>query len=454
VRYLSVAAILLVMACLLAMPNAPTLLITSVAMCLAIAASRQLRLSDGAEYLLGTAALVTGACYVLQALVESPRGLPLVNEASLRHLLLSAALIAAGWSLQRRERIALGPIFLMSGATWLIASLARELIRIDYVYLTQVSYLAALAATAIHVGIVRAPSRISLALFGVTLLATGAWSSSDFSASYLIPLMLAGQVLYSLLALRSDEPAGTVARSMLPVLLLPWASAFANGQADTTFALLVGSALVGSLQSQWLVRKNHVWINLSSLIGCAVFGAALLYESLLHIERQPWAIAFELIALIYLLQVARFASLREFPDMWLYEYAAVISVASVSAAMLLRLMGPPGTLTIFDLNQMLLPAVVSLLWAAIGALLSWLSTRKQSRTLWSLGALLLATAAVKLVLFDFGSLGQIGNILATLAAGGVFLLVAWLAPFPPRAKSVAGTSNEDRIGGCDNRLGD
>jgi uncharacterized membrane protein len=103
--------------------------------------------------------------------------------------------------------------------------------------------------------------------------------------------------------------------------------------------------------------------------------------------------------------------------------------------MLLRLMGPPGTLTILALNQMLLPAVVSLLWASIGALLSWLSTRNQSRTLWSLGAFLLVTAALKLILLDFGSLGQIGNILAMLAAGGVFMLVAWLAPFPPRERA-------------------
>jgi hypothetical protein len=50
--------------------------------------------------------------------------------------------------------------------------------------------------------------------------------------------------------------------------------------------------------------------------------------------------------------------------------------------------------------------------------------RKQSRTLWSLGAFLLAAASVKLILFDFGSPGQIGNILATMAVGGVFLLVA------------------------------
>lgn len=431
VRYLSIAAIFLVMSCLLAMPNAPTLLIATIAMCLAVAAGRQLRLSESAEYLLGIVALVMGACYVLQGLFESTHGLPLLNGLFLRNLLLGAALSAAGWSLERRERIAPGPIFLVAGGSWLVLSLTRELLRIDHVYLAQISYLVTIAATAIYIAL-RLPNRMALTLVGVALLATGSWSATDFSPTYLIPLMLAGQILYSLLARQCDEPDGAVARSLLPLLLLPWAIAF-NRNMDAICALLVASALFGSLQSQWLVRKAHVSLNFLSLIGFVIIGGLSLYESLLHIERQAWAVAFELLALVYVLQVSRLVARCEFPDVWMYEYATVISVASVGAAMLLRLMGPPGTLTIFDLNQMLLPAAVSLLWAALGALLSWLSIRKQSRTVWSLGAFLLAAAAVKLILFDFGSLGQLGNILATMAVGGVFLLVAWIAPFPPRA---------------------
>lgn len=430
VRYLSIAAIFLVMSCLLEMPGAPTLLIASIAMCLAVTASRQLKLSQSAEYLVGAVALVIGACYVLQGLFESARGLPLLNGPFLQHLLLAIALITAGWSVERRHRIALGPIFLVAGATWLILCVGRELLRIDFVYLAQISYLTTIVAAAVY-SAVRSPSRLALTLFGLALLATGSWSASNFSPAYLIPLMLAGQIVYSLLVRRCDELDRTVARALLPVLLIPWATAF-SGNLDAIFSLLVLSALFGSLQSRWGSRTAHVSLNMVSLLGFAIFGALMLYESLLHIERQPWAVAFELIALAYMLQVARLASLRGFPDVWMYEYAAVISVASVSAAMLLRLMGPPGTLTIFDLNRMFLPAVVSLLWAGVGALLSWLSTRKRSRTLWSLGAVLLAAAAVKLILFDFGSLGQIGNILATIAVGGVFLLVSWFAPFPPR----------------------
>lgn len=445
VRYLTVAATFLVMAGLLAITDVPVFLIASVAMCLAVAASGQLRLSSNFEFLVSCAALVSGVCYVLQALFEPTSGLALLNAAFLRHVLLGAALVTAGWSLDRRER-ALAPIFLIFATTWLITALARELVRLNFVYLTQIGYLAVITAIAIYAGVAqlrsRPPSRMAVALFGVALLVTGALSSSEFSATFLIPLMLAGQILYSVLALQCDrdpdnEFAGAVARSMLPVLMLPWAVVFnahlAKPHVDAVYTLLVSSALFASLQAQWLVRRARVWPNWLSPVGFVIFGTLVFYECLFHIEREGWAVAFELIALIYVVETARFLSLSESQDARLYEYVAVVAVASVSAAMLLRLLGPPGTLSILALNQMLLPAVVSLLWAAIGALLSWLSTRNQSRTLWSLGAFLLVAAALKLILLDFGSLGQIGNILAMLAAGGVFLLVAWLAPFPPRA---------------------
>jgi hypothetical protein len=455
VRYLAVAATFLVIAGLLAVTDVPIFLIASVAMCLAVAASGQLRLSSNTEFLVSGVAVVSGACYVLQALFESASGPALLNGAFLRHVLLGAAMVAAGWSLNRRER-AMAPIFLMFGTTWLITALVRELARLEFVYLTQISYLAVIVAIAIYGGVAelrsRPPNRMAVALFGVALLVSGALSSSEFSPTFLIPLMLAGQILYSLLALQCDrdpdnESAGAGARSALPVLILPWAIAFnahlAKPHVDVVYTLLVSSALFASLQAQWLLRRARVWPNWLSPVGFVIFGALLLYESLFHIERQGWAVAFELIGLIYVMETARFLSLSESPDARLYEYAAIVAVASVSAAMLLRLMGPPGTLNILDLNRMLLPAVVSLLWAAIGALLSWLSARNRSRTMWSLGAFLLAAAALKLILLDFGSLGQIGNILAMLAAGGVFLLVAWLAPFPPAAATAsdaAGTS--------------
>jgi uncharacterized membrane protein len=442
--YLAVAATLFVMAGLLVVTNVPIFLIASIAMCLIVAVNGQLRLSSNMEFFVSTVALVTAMCNVLHALFEPVSGVALFNGAFLRHVLLGVALLAAGWSLDRRER-ALAPVFLIFGATWATTACARELGRLELEYLLRISYLAVILALAIYAGVTlyrrRSPSRLAMALSGLALLGTGALSSSQFSPDFLIPLMLAGQILYSVLALQCDrdpenESVGAVARSMLPVLMMPWAVAFndhlATSSVDAVYTLLVSSALFASLQAHWLAYRDRVWPNWLAPLGFVIFGTLMLHESLFHIERAGWAVAFELIALVYVLETARFLSLSKSPHARLCEYVAIVALASVSAAMLLRLMGPPGTLTIMALNQMLLPAVVSLLWAAIGALLSWLSVRKQSRTLWSLGAFMLVTSALKLILLDFGSLGQLGNILAMLAVGGVFLLVAWLAPFPPR----------------------
>src|SRR6185503_11071910 len=76
-------------------------------------------------------------------------------------------------------------------------------------------------------------------------------------------------------------------------------------------------------------------------------------------------------------------------------------------------------------------AAISLLWAVSGAVLTFWGHRRKSRPLWVGGATLLVGATVKIVLFDIGSLGELSNILAVIAAGLVFLAVGWVAPLPP-----------------------
>ena len=66
--------------------------------------------------------------------------------------------------------------------------------------------------------------------------------------------------------------------------------------------------------------------------------------------------------------------------------------------------------------------------------------RVGSRAQWTAGATFLVGAAIKFVLVDFGSLGQLANILAVIAAGAMFLLVGWLAPMPPSRDSGNGES--------------
>jgi uncharacterized membrane protein len=445
VRYLAVAVVYVGAAGLLAVPDAPILLVTAVLTCLAVAAIPRWRPGLAGESFLIGMALATTACYLFRALFAPDTGTVLFNVPFAKNLLLGISVLAAGWSLQRRQH-SMGPIFILYAATWLLVTLARELVRLQFEHIAELFHLVTLAGLCI--GLIVSwlrndtPRRPTLWIAAVILLVTETASASDFPEQYLVPLMLSGQILFSLLALACDrtEPgdadAAAIVRSALPVLLLPWAMRLAQfwlaPRGEVALTLLAISTLLASQQAQWFTPRNRAWLDWFSPVGFMLFGIALFNETLFRIERQPWAVAFELITLAYLVQTARHLLINGNRYAVRFAYAATAAIATVSAAMLLRLIGPPGILTIFALNEMLSPALVSLLWALIGGILMWLSTRNRSRMLWSVGAVLMLTAALKFILLDFGSLGQITNILAMIGAGAVFLLVAWLAPFPPK----------------------
>ena len=120
--------------------------------------------------------------------------------------------------------------------------------------------------------------------------------------------------------------------------------------------------------------------------------------------------------------------------------ATLIGGALVLQAQMLRLLAPVNetaqVMSVLDVTTMRLPAVLSLIWALLGAALAYWSGRSGQRSTWTAGTALMAVAAGKLVLLDFGSLGDLGNIFALIAAGGVFMAVAWAVPMPPRAAPV------------------
>lgn len=78
----------------------------------------------------------------------------------------------------------------------------------------------------------------------------------------------------------------------------------------------------------------------------------------------------------------------------------------------------------------------SLSWVTIGSLSCLIATRINSRIVWTIGTLLLLVATIKLMVFDFGSIAQIGNILAMILSGTVLMGLAWLPPIPPKKQYV------------------
>lgn len=283
------------------------------------------------------------------------------------------------------------------------------------------------------------------------LLLSGAWAVPGATPAWVFGLAT-GTALVLLLAfarrLSGDEAvraAFPVEAWALPLALLVWAPAVAQAAAWPV-GNFTSSAVAGGLLLMLGLAQGSGWRHAAFHGG--LLGVAFLFYALLllvaftaHIERGAWPVASELLGLALLAAVAFDLGDRATARLPLLVLAVLLAL--MLQAQVLRLFGPPGRLTMVDIARVGLPAVISLLWASIGAMLAGASQRLASRPLWTAGAALLAVSAVKLIVFDFAALGELENIVALLAAGGVFLLVAWRAPVPPATAAGSGIAPEN-----------
>lgn len=244
-----------------------------------------------------------------------------------------------------------------------------------------------------------------------------------------------------------DDFPGMMALAILPIAVMPWANGTASALGiDTNFfegTIFMGCVIVAAaLGNKWM-SYNQRWNETIQPLYFLFTSAFLAAVAAFHIERGIWPVAFEVLAIVYLVIFTAIKRRQGAPSVVVHGTIAVIAAGLVLQAMLLRVLGPDHVMTAADLLRMKLRAVVSLMWACFGAGLTWWGTKASSRTVWSAGATLLAIAAAKLVLFDFGSLGQLTNIIALIAAGLLFLGVAWLAPMPAKTLPAIDESTDE-----------
>jgi hypothetical protein len=259
----------------------------------------------------------------------------------------------------------------------------------------------------------------------------------------------------------SENPQSgrALAASAAPLLVALWVGRVAHFTpgSEWQFPMAVAAAFaVGVLLLGYRAESRSArWFNDVTDIFAVALTFVLAASAVFDIERVASAIVLELICVAALVLVASWNGDRVRVGHWIIP-ATVIGVALVLQANLLRWLGPPGDLDALDVTRMNWPTLVSLLWASIGAGLTIWGRRVGSRVQWSAGAAFLVGAAIKLLLLDFGSLGQLANILAVIAAGGVFLLVGWLAPMPPAAEKTAPAATAaaavERVEGSSSKL--
>jgi len=382
--------------------------------------------------------LLLGAVHILSSL--SPiRDVPVFWNAPFIERLVGATLMIVAGRICRSVRQALDTVLLAVGIGWAIIAIGAEVIRWDLVSLALFLHWALIAAAA-SLYFVRQRAGESLAIplaIGVAATAIFAADSAPVAAAWFN--LCAAPVALLAMALRPSrsekEGSGRVAAAIIvPIVAAIWAyrAGIALDIRGGHFPLAAAAlaALLTLLGGRALPERSGGWMQTITPIFGVAFAITLAVVTLFDIERKVWAVVLELLCLAGLVLLARLGGDRRDVREWIGP-ACIMGAALLLQANLLRWLGPPGDLTVFDVTRMQWPTLVSLLWAAIGAAMTVWGRRSVSRPLWIGGATLLVASAIKLVLVDFGTLGELANILAVIAAGGVFLLVGWLAPMPP-----------------------
>ncbi|MES2934620.1 MAG: DUF2339 domain-containing protein [Pseudomonadota bacterium] len=364
--------------------------------------------------------------------------------------MLTCILLSLGARFARRRVLGFSGVLGIVAALFFVFAVGIELRRLNIDFVPQLIYSLLLCGIVICAVLVHkiALPRLIPTLLILALPLVGWWAADDASAAFvytcfgLTPLCLLALSLPSNAKALEKDSLAVTALTILPLALLPFALATGDLLVIQTstfeLAVVTGGALLATLAGRFRLANNHRWNGTTQPVLFRLIALVLVFVTTWHIERGFWPALFEVLALLFLMLYSASHPQTEPAGAIKNGTMTVIAAALVVQAMTLRLLGPDiPVMDATDLLHMTLPAVVSLMWACIGAGFACWGAKLRSRSIWSAGALLLAIAAAKLILLDSNGLGQLENILAMIAAGLVFMAVAWLAPIPPAESGTA-----------------
>ncbi len=80
-------------------------------------------------------------------------------------------------------------------------------------------------------------------------------------------------------------------------------------------------------------------------------------------------------------------------------------------------------------------STLTIVWALLALLATWLASRRAWREVWLAGIALLALVVAKLLFVDLSHVGAMARIISFICAGLIMLLIGFVAPLPPAASS-------------------
>ena len=83
------------------------------------------------------------------------------------------------------------------------------------------------------------------------------------------------------------------------------------------------------------------------------------------------------------------------------------------------------------MHSTVLQAALSMFWSLLAFVAMLLASRRGLRTVWLVGAALMAVVVAKLFLVDTAGSGTLARIVAFFTVGGVLLVTGYFSPLPP-----------------------
>ncbi len=194
-------------------------------------------------------------------------------------------------------------------------------------------------------------------------------------------------------------------------------------------------------------KENSEWRLLWQSKNCLVLmGAWLICSQLFNQQafQYYWLPLFNPFDLISLAMLASFLwmllqQIRAGHDRGMMSVLMVLSLLWLSSYIVLRalhiyLQTPFNSLELWSNATVQLS--LTILWVLLAWATMWTATLKRLKPMWILGGSILVIVSLKLVLFDLSHTGTLTRVISFLLAGGVMLLIAYIAPMPDGEKRV------------------
>lgn len=119
---------------------------------------------------------------------------------------------------------------------------------------------------------------------------------------------------------------------------------------------------------------------------------------------------------------------------WTFKVTGILTALMVLSSVVVRalhiyLATPLWSLSVW--SNGIVQLSLTLLWVILAFILMTYSSRQHIRQIWFVGAALLGIVVIKLVGLDLSQSGTLTRVVSFIGAGGVMLVIAYLAPLPP-----------------------